>query len=105
MHVKTQFRLAIHTAKLKELEMCHYDTDASDQGPSSPTRKYFENNEVEKRVITLITRAPQAGQYMPVASYNITKTRLFKYIENFITKKNENFQVKIRRFFIFLLKI
>ena len=25
---------------------------------------------------------------------NITKTRLFKYIENFTTKKNENFQIK-----------
>ena len=24
----------------------------------------------------------------------ITKTRLFKYIENFTTKKNENFQIK-----------
>ena len=24
---------------------------------------------------------------------NITKTRLFKYIENFTTKKNENFQI------------
>ena len=26
--------------------------------------------------------------------YNITKTRLFKYIENFTTKKNEIFQIK-----------
>ena len=25
---------------------------------------------------------------------NITKTRLFKYTENFTTKKNENFQIK-----------
>ena len=33
---------------------------------------------------------------------NITKTRLFKYIENFTTK-NENFQMKIL-FFKFLLK-
>ena len=34
----------------------------------------------------------------------ITKTHLFKYIENFTTKKNENFQIKILIFFIFLLK-
>ena len=34
----------------------------------------------------------------------ITKTRLFKYIENFTTKKNKNFQKKILLFFIFLLK-
>ena len=33
----------------------------------------------------------------------ITKTRLFKYTENFTTK-NENFQIKILIFFIFLLK-
>ena len=26
--------------------------------------------------------------------YNITKTRLFKYIENFTTRKRENFQIK-----------
>ena len=26
---------------------------------------------------------------------HITKTRLFKHIENFATKKNENFQIKI----------
>ena len=35
---------------------------------------------------------------------DITKTRLFIYIENFTTKKKENFQVKILIFFIFLLK-
>ena len=35
---------------------------------------------------------------------SITKTRLFKYIENFTTKKNENFQIKILIFFIFPLK-
>ena len=29
----------------------------------------------------------------------ITKTRLFKYIENITTKKNENFQIKILIFF------
>ena len=34
----------------------------------------------------------------------ITKTRLFKYIENLTTKKNENFQIKMMIFFIFLLK-
>ena len=42
----------------------------------------------------------------------ITKTRLFKYIENFTTKKTtkkqkkktESFQIKIMIFFIFLLK-
>ena len=33
----------------------------------------------------------------------ITKTRLFKYIENF-TSKTENFQIKKIIFFIFLLK-
>ena len=34
----------------------------------------------------------------------ITKTRLFKYTDDFTTKKNENFQIKILIFFIFLLK-
>ena len=34
---------------------------------------------------------------------SITKTRLFKYIENFTTR-TESFQVKILIFFIFLLK-
>ena len=29
----------------------------------------------------------------------ITKTRLFKYIENFISKKTENFQIKISDIF------
>ena len=38
-----------------------------------------------------------------LVGYFITKTRLFKYIENFTTK-NENFQIKIVIFFIFLLK-
>ena len=37
-------------------------------------------------------------------SRDITKTRLFKYIENFTTKKDENFQIKNLIFFIFLLK-
>ena len=35
---------------------------------------------------------------------NITKTNLFKYTENFTTKKNENFQIKNLIFFLFLLK-
>ena len=35
---------------------------------------------------------------------NITKTYLFKYTENFTTKKTESFQIKILIFFIFLLK-
>ena len=35
---------------------------------------------------------------------NITKTSLFKYTENFTTKKIENFQIKILIFFLFLLK-
>ena len=35
--------------------------------------------------------------------FNITKTRLFKYIENFKPQK-ENFQIKILIFVIFLLK-
>ena len=30
---------------------------------------------------------------------HITKTRLFKYIENFISKKTENFQIKISDIF------
>ena len=34
----------------------------------------------------------------------ITKTRLFKYIENFTTKKEGNFQIKTSDIFIFLLK-
>ena len=34
----------------------------------------------------------------------ITKTRLFKYTENFTTKKIENFQIKILIFLMFLLK-
>ena len=32
----------------------------------------------------------------------ITKTRLFKYIENFTTKKIENFQIKILIFFFYI---
>ena len=36
--------------------------------------------------------------------FNITKTRLFKYIENFTTKKSESFQIKPLIFFIYLLK-
>ena len=36
---------------------------------------------------------------------HITKTRLFKYIENFTNKKKENFQMKNSDiFFIYLLK-
>ena len=31
----------------------------------------------------------------PVDLSSITKTRLFKYIENFTTKQNVNFQIKI----------
>ena len=31
---------------------------------------------------------------MNIAGYTITKTRLFKYTENFTTKKNDNFQTK-----------
>ena len=34
----------------------------------------------------------------------ITKTRLFKYIDNFTTKKPESFQIKSLIFSIFLLK-
>ena len=37
-----------------ELEMCQYDKDAPAQGPSSPTRRYFAKNKVEKRAITFI---------------------------------------------------
>ena len=33
---------------LLELEMCQYDTDAPAQGPSSPARRHFAKNEVEK---------------------------------------------------------
>ena len=40
----------------------------------------------------------------PVRTINITKTRLFKYIEKYTTKKTESFQIKILIFFIFLLK-
>ena len=36
-------------------------------------------------------------------AFNITKTRLFKYTENFTTK-NENFQIKILIYFAILLK-
>ena len=36
--------------------------------------------------------------------FHITKTRLFKYSENFTNEKNENFQVKILIFFKSLLK-
>ena len=34
-----------------------------------------------------------AGNVRSVSS-SITKTRLFKYIENFLTKNKENFQIK-----------
>ena len=40
----------------------------------------------------------------PGPHLNITKTNLFKYTENFTTKKNENFQIKIMILFLFLLK-
>ena len=43
--------------KQKKLEMCQYDTDAPRPGPSSPTRRHFAKNEVEKRAITLIILA------------------------------------------------
>ena len=33
------------------------------------------------------------------SDHAITKTRLFKYIENFATKKKENFQLKISDIF------
>ena len=33
----------------------------------------------------------------------ITKTRLFKYIDNFTTKNRENFQIKKSENFIFLI--
>ena len=35
---------------------------------------------------------------------HITKTSLFKHTENFTTKRNETFQIKILIFFIILLK-
>ena len=35
---------------------------------------------------------------------SITKTRLFKYIDNFTTNNPESFQIKILIFSIFLLK-
>ena len=48
------------------------------------------------------------GKYSKISNrnttFNITETRLFKYIENFTTKKYEKFQIKILIFFIFLLK-
>ena len=49
-----------------KLKICHYDTDAPTQGPSSPTHRHYEKNEVEKRAITLITRALQAGHCTPM---------------------------------------
>ena len=36
---------------------------------------------------------------MPLILLFITKTRLFKYIENFTSKKTENFQIKISDIF------
>ena len=39
-----------------------------------------------------------------ILSVDITKTRLFKYIDSFTTKKKQSFQIKILIFFIFLLK-
>ena len=35
-----------------------------------------------------------AEYYKPTRDLHITKTRLFKYIENFTTKEKENFQIK-----------
>ena len=35
--------------RLFKLEMCQYDTDAPAQGPSSPARRPFAKNEVEKK--------------------------------------------------------
>ena len=37
-------------------------------------------------------------------AYHITRTSLFKYTENFTTKKMKVFRWKILNFFIFLLK-
>ena len=42
--------------------------------------------------------------YLEPSSSNITKTSLFKFTENLITSKTENFQIKILIFYIFLLK-
>ena len=59
----------------------------SDHGPSWPLIEWMVTVEYaeEQRILC-----------------SITKTRLFKYVENFTRK--ENFQIKILIFFIFLLK-
>ena len=63
--------------------------------------------------LEILARTPVlqlSPSYQNLHRVHITKTRLFKYIENFTTKKkkkkkkNENFQIKILIFFIFLLK-
>ena len=41
---------------------------------------------------SLITSGPCVSKQQ--ASTTITKTRIFKYIENFTTKEMENFQIK-----------
>ena len=72
--------------------------------------------EHEKKVDSLAARRAShlktfyPGYLLPMALViryrdpGITKTRLFKYIDNFTTKKPESFQIKILIFSIFLLK-
>ena len=44
------------------------------------------------------------NKYVTLAGKDITKTSLYKYIENFTTKKYKFLDKKTLRFFLFLLK-
>ena len=47
--IKQVTRYKQQNRKLVELEICQYDTDGPDEGPSSPAHGHFANkNEVEK---------------------------------------------------------
>ena len=59
---------------------------------------------MKKVFITLGPDLSPAPHHPTGFAGGITKTRLFKYIENFTIKKTESFQLKILIFFIFLLK-
>ena len=71
------------------------DIDKTDHEPS-----YQDLRCLQKPIIIALT----ARELRRCTLKNITKTRLFKYIENFTTKNTESLPIKILIFFIFLLK-
>ena len=53
---------------------------------------------------SIITVCPSFVAFSMWHCHTITKTHLFKYIENFYHPKTESFQIKILIFFLFLFK-